>query len=73
MVATKGETGRGHGKQSVFNVTHENKLNERRNVGSVSTRSRDSAPSQKGCVVNVQMTKTSNKMSTPPPRPALRL
>ena len=37
------------------------KLDERRNVGSVSIRSRNGAPSRKGCVVNGQMTKASNK------------
>ena len=37
------------------------KRNERRNVGGVSVRSRNGAPSRKGCVVNGQMTKASNK------------
>ena len=37
------------------------KRNERPNVGSVSIRSRNSAPSRPGCVVNGQMTKASNK------------
>ena len=37
----------------------------------VSIRSRSSAPSREGCMVNGQMTKASNKMSTPPPRPSL--
>ena len=37
------------------------KCNERPNVGGVSTRSRNGAPSRKGCVVNGQMTKASNK------------
>ena len=38
------------------------KRNERRNVGGVSIRSRNGAPSRKGCVVNGQMTKkASNK------------
>ena len=35
--------------------------NERPTVGSVSIRSRNGAPTRKGCVVNGQMTKTSNK------------
>ena len=37
------------------------KRNERPNVEGVSMRSRNGAPSQKGCVVNGQMTKASNK------------
>ena len=39
---------------------------ERLNVGDVSIRSRNGAPSLKGCVVNGQMTKASNK-GVPPP------
>ena len=35
--------------------------NERPNVGGVSIRSRNGAPSRKGCVVNGQMTKASTK------------
>ena len=35
--------------------------NERPNVGGVSLRSRNGAPSRKGCVVNGQMTKASNR------------
>ena len=37
------------------------KRNERPNVGGVSIRSASGAPSRKGCVVNGQMTKASNK------------
>ena len=37
------------------------KQNERPNVGGVSIRSRNGAPSRKGCVVNGQMTEASNK------------
>ena len=37
------------------------KRNERPNVGGVSIRSRNGAPSRKGCVVNGQMTKASKK------------
>ena len=37
------------------------KGNERPNIGGVSIRSRNGAPSRKGCVVNDQMTKASNK------------
>ena len=36
------------------------KRNERPNVGGVFIRSRNGAPSRKGCVVNCQMTKASN-------------
>ena len=39
----------------------EKKRIERPNVGGVSIRSRNGAPSRKGCVVNGQMTKVSNK------------
>ena len=35
--------------------------NERSIVGGVSIRSRNGAPSRKGCVANAQMTKASNK------------
>ena len=38
-----------------------NKRNERPNVVGVSTRSRNGASSRKGCVVNGQMAKASNK------------
>ena len=37
------------------------KRNERPNVGGVSIKSRNGAPSRGGCVVNGQMTKASNK------------
>ena len=37
------------------------KRNERPNVGRVSIRSRNGAPSRRGCVVNGQMTKERNK------------
>ena len=37
------------------------KRDERPNVGGVSTRGSNGAPSGKGCVVNGQMTKASNK------------
>ena len=43
------------------------KRNERPNVGGVSIRSRNGAPSRKACVVNGQMTKASNKLVLPPP------
>ena len=37
------------------------KRNERPNVGGVSIRSRNRGPSRKGCEVNGQMTRSSNK------------
>ena len=43
------------------------KCNERPNVGVVSIRSRNGAPSRKGCVVNGQMTKVNNKRVRPLP------
>ena len=46
-------------KQFLYNIWK--KHNERPNVGGVSIRSRNGAPSRKGCVVNGQMTKASNK------------
>ena len=52
------------------------KRNERPNVGGVSIRSKNGAPSRKGRVVNGQMTKASNKRVRPPPPhppPAARL
>ena len=55
-----------------------NKHNERPNVGGVSIRSRNGAPSRKGCVVNGQMTQASNKRARPPltsrpPQPTVTL
>ena len=44
------------------------KRNERPSVGGVSIRSRNGAPSRKGCVVNGQMAKASNKYAPPPQR-----
>ena len=46
-------------KQFLCNVWE--KRNERPNVRGVSTRSRNGAPSPKGCVANGQMTKASSK------------
>ena len=46
-------------KQFLCNIWK--KGNERPNVGGVSIRSRNGAPSRKGCVVDGQMTKASNK------------
>ena len=42
-----------------------NLRSERPNVGGVSIRSRNGAPSRKGCVVNAQTTKASNKRVHP--------
>ena len=50
---------------------------ERPNVGGVSIRCRNGAQSRKGCVVNCQMTETSDKWVPPPPSwhwgPALKV
>ena len=62
---TAKQDGDGISKQFLCNIWK--KRNERPNVGVVSIRSRNGAPSRKGCVVNAQMTKASNKMSTPSP------
>ena len=61
MVAAGGETGRVDriSKHILCNIWK--KRNERPNVGGVSIRSRNGAPSRKGCVINGQMTKTSHK------------
>ena len=50
-------------------MTFGKNVNERPNVGGISNRSRNGAPSRKGCVVNGQMTinKASNKRLPPPP------
>ena len=48
-------------KRFLCNLNFWKKRNEHPNVGVVSIRSRNGAPSRKGCVVNGQMTKTSNK------------
>ena len=62
MVATKGETETGKGKQNYLcNVLVWKKRNQRPNIGGVFIRSRNGAPSRKGCAVNGQMTKASNK------------
>ena len=54
MVATDGQRGRKQGKRKM------NKRTERPIVGGVSIRSRNGAPSRKGCVVNGQTTNASN-------------
>ena len=66
-MAADGETGRDRiSKQFLCNIWK--KRNERPNVGRVSIRSRNGAPSRKGCVVNGPMIKASN----PPPPPLER-
>ena len=55
------------GKQVLCNIWK--MRNERPNVGGVSIRSRNGAPSRKGCVVNGQMVKTSRKLVHPSPPP----
>ena len=47
------------------------KRNERPNIEGVSIRSRNGAPSRKGCVVNGQITKASKKLAPPPPCPPI--
>ena len=47
------------------------KRNGRPNVGGVSLRRRNGAPSRKGCVVNGQLTKARNKRVRPVPAPSL--
>ena len=44
-----------------FSCNTRKNRNERPNVGGVSIRCRNGAPSRKGCVANGQMTKASNK------------
>ena len=62
MVATYGNTDKGIRKISKkFLCNIWKKRNERPNVGGVSSRSRNGAPSRKGCMGNGQMTKASNK------------
>ena len=59
MVAAKGETGDEISKKFLCNTWKKRK--ERPNVGGVSVRSRNGAPSRKGCVVNGKMTKAGNE------------
>ena len=47
------------------------KRTEHPNVGGVSIRSRNGAPSRKGCVVNGQITKASNKCAHTPSSPSI--
>ena len=49
---TDGETGRGYDKHFVFYYIIWKERNKRQNVGGVSIRSRNGAPSRKGCVIN---------------------
>ena len=59
MAASEGQRGR---RSDMLNILCAmwKKRTERRNVG-VSARSRNGAPSQKGCVVNGQTTEVSNE------------
>ena len=57
MVAVDGGTGRGFRISKRFLCNIWKKRSECPNVGGFSTRSRNGAPSRKGCVVNGQMTK----------------
>ena len=61
MVATKGETGNGGKVSKPFLCNIRKKYNERPNVGGISIRSKNGAPSRKGYVVNGEMTKAINK------------
>ena len=56
--AAKQEGGK-NSKQSPCSIWEQR--NERTHVGGVSNRSRNGAPSRKGCVVNGPMTQASNK------------
>ena len=60
MAATKGETGSGKVSKNVLCSTWKKRY-ERPNIGGVSTRSRNGAPSRKKCVVNGKMTKANDK------------
>ena len=66
-MATKDETGRGFGKRNVYVIYGENEMSARMLEVSLFCTSRNGAPSRKGCVVNGQMTKASNKRVRPPP------
>ena len=67
MVIADGDTGRGWDKQTVFMCNTWKKRNERPNVGGVSIRSRNGAPSRGGCVVHGQVTKQATNEYAPPP------
>ena len=51
----------GIGKANSFHIVYGRSVNERPNVGGISIRSRNGAPSRTGCVVNGQMTKANKK------------
>ena len=68
MAATKGETGSGKVSKNVLCSTWKKRY-ERPNIGGVSTRSRNGAPSRKRYVVNGQMTNASNNRVRPPTPP----
>ena len=57
------QDGDGVSKQFLCNMWK--KRNERRNVGGVSVRSRNGAPSRKRCVVNGQMKASNNRVRPP--------
>ena len=62
MVPTGGQIGRKGIRLGIFlNVIYGNKVMSVSIVGGVSTKSRNGAPSRKGCVVTGQMTKASNE------------
>ena len=48
-------------KEKSFDVIYGKRRSKRPNVGGVSIGSRNAAPSRKGCLVNGQMAKASNK------------
>ena len=49
------------GKANSFHIVYGRSVNARPNVGGISIRSRNGAPSRKGCVVSGQMTKANKK------------
>ena len=67
MVATKGQSGRGQ-DEYFFDVIPGiwKKRNERQNVGGVSIRSRNGAPSRKGCAVVKRLRQATNEYPPPP-------
>lgn len=68
MVVTDGESERGY-RQLLFYGTSGKYVRriEHPNVGGVSSRSKNGAPSREGCVVNVQMTKKGKQHWSAPP------
>ena len=72
MVATKGKTERGYDKQKHNHAKIWEKRNERPLVGDVYIRSRNGAPSRKGCEANGQTTQKAGKKYVYPPPPKKR-